>query len=291
MQLSLPNLNHFNMTTRRPRRSSFSEPITKQLTWDIDLKPVCVEGSILPDYQSIVRNDNGQVLSLTKKTYHPASNEKFAEVIGRIHEFTGFDVEGYSVFHGGRKVLAFLKNNEKMRVGDFDSSNYMVIGNSFDRSTGFFTGISSVVIRCTNQFSRIQTTQTIRHNKQINMKLDELVRFYKDYIKQEQQLKEVFEIWNQNLIDKHTVQAFADHVLEIPNVNVSTVKKNHRLSLFDSINTEMAAMGNTAYGLFNGLTHYTSHVVKSSSKMFGNALGHSYRLNERGFRFLEKSVR
>jgi hypothetical protein len=106
------------MTMRRPIRSSFSEPVTKQIIWDIDLKPVSVEGSILPDYQSIVRNNNGQILSLTKKTYHPASNEKFAEVIGRIHEFTGFDVEGYSVFHGGRKVLAFLKNNEKMTVGD-----------------------------------------------------------------------------------------------------------------------------------------------------------------------------
>lgn len=182
------------MTIRRPRRSSFAETVTKQLSWDIDLKPVIVEGNVLPDYQSVVRNDNGRVLSLTKKTYHPATNEKFLEVVSRVHEFTGFDVEGYSVFHGGRKVLAFLKNNEKMRIGDFDSDNYMVIGNSFDRSTGFFTGISSVVIRCTNQFSRIQTKQTIRHNKQINIKLDELVRFYKDYMRQEQQLKEVFEI-------------------------------------------------------------------------------------------------
>jgi hypothetical protein len=166
----------------------------------------------------------------------------------------------------------------------------MVIGNSFDRSSGFFTGISRGVIRCTNQFSRIQTTQAIRHNKQINMKLDELVRFFTDYVNQGQQLKEVFEIWNQSRIDKHAVEAFANHVLEIPKENVSTVKENLRLSLFDSINTEMAAMGNTAYGLFNGLTHYTSHVVKSSSKMFGNTLGHPYRLNERGFRFLKEMV-
>jgi hypothetical protein len=278
------------MTIRRPRRSSFAEPITKQLSWDIDLKPVVVNGNILPDYQSIVRNDNGQVLSLTKKTYHPATNEKFLEVISRVHEFTGFDVEGYSVFQGGRKVLAFLKNNEKMRVGDFDSDNYMVIGNSFDRSTGFFTGISHVIIRCTNQFSQIQTTQTIRHNSQINMKLDELVRFYKDYMKREQQLKELFEAWNSEAVGTSTVEAFVNHVLEIPKENVSMVKLKNRARLFDSINTEMAAMGGTAYGLFNGLTHYTSHVVKCSGKMFGNALGHSYRLNQRGFSFLYNYV-
>lgn len=276
------------MTIRRPRRSSFAEPLTKQLTWDIDLKPVVVEGNILPDYQSIVRNDNGNVLSLTKKTYHPATNEKFTEVVSRIHEFTGFEVEGYSVFQGGRKVLAFLKNHEKMRIGDFDSDNYMVVGNSFDRSTGFFTGISSVVIRCTNQFSQLQTTRTIRHNQQINMKLDELVRFFKDYMKQEQQLKEVFEAWNRQTMDVSTVEAFVDHVLEIPKENVSTVKLNNSASLFDSINTEMAAMGPTAYGMFNGLTHYTSHVVKSSGKMFGNLAGHPYVLNQRGYRFIKQ---
>jgi hypothetical protein len=79
------------MTIRRTRRSPFAEPVTKQLTWDVDLKPVVVEGNVLTDYQSIVRNDNGRVLSVRKKTYHPASNEKFAEVVSRVHEFTGFD--------------------------------------------------------------------------------------------------------------------------------------------------------------------------------------------------------
>ena len=72
-----------------------------------------------------------------------------------------------------------------MRIGDFDSTNYMVVGNSFDCSTGFFTGISNVVLRCTNQFSRISLGHNIRHNKHINVKLDELVRFYKGYMNQE----------------------------------------------------------------------------------------------------------
>lgn len=261
--------------------------MTRQLSWDVKLKPVVVEGSIVPGYQSIVCNENGHVLSLTRKTYHPATNDKFVEVVIRIYEFTGFAVEGYSVFQQGRKVLAFLKNEEKMRVGDFDSDSYLVVGNSFDRSTGFFTGISTVVIRCTNQFSRIKVNQSIRHNSQINMKLDELVRFYKDYIAEQDALRSQFEIWNQEAISQGTVEAFVNHVLEVPKENISTIKRNQKASLFNSINTEMAAMGSTAYGLFNGLTHYTSHVVKSSGKVFGNALGHPYRLNQRGYQFLQ----
>jgi hypothetical protein len=35
-------------------------------------------------------------------------------------------------FKEAARFSLFLKNNEKMRIGDFDSNNYMVIGNSFD---------------------------------------------------------------------------------------------------------------------------------------------------------------
>lgn len=67
-------------------------------------------------------------------------------------------------------------------------------------------------------------------------------------MKQERQLKEVFEAWNRQTMDTSTVEAFVDHVLEIPKEAVSTVKINNKASLFDSINIEMAAMGGTAYG-------------------------------------------
>ena len=76
-----------------------------------------MEGNVLRNYQSLVRNDNRKVLSVTKKSYHPATNEKFVEVVSKIHEFTGFTVEGYTVFHEGRKVLAFLKNTDNAHRG------------------------------------------------------------------------------------------------------------------------------------------------------------------------------
>lgn len=279
------------MTRLRSRRSSFAQPMTKALDWDIQLKPVCVQNTEVPNYQSIVRTDNEKVLALTKKSYHPATNEKFVEVVGRIYEFTGFEVEGYSVFQDGRKVLAYLKNKEKMRIGDFDSENYMVIGNSFDCTTGFFTGISNVVLRCTNQFSRMNIGKSVRHDSQINLKLDELVRFYKDFMLQENELKTILESWNRAEASDHLVKEFVDVVLDIPQETVGAVKLNQRESLFNSINTEIQQMGSSAYGLFNGLTHYTSHVARTSHKMFGNPLGHSYKLNERGFKFLKNAIR
>ena len=97
------------------------------------------------------------------------------------------------------------------------------------------------------------------------------MKFYKDYMIQENQLKKTFEIWNQIEVDRTTVNDFVSQALEIPTENVSTVKKNQQANLFHTIQTEMAAMGSSQYALFNGFTHYTTHVVKSS-KMFGNAV-------------------
>jgi hypothetical protein len=269
--------------TRRQTRSTFAEPLTKQLGWDVEQIPVVVEGKTLINHQAIVRNDNRDVLAVTKKSYHPATNERFLEVISRLHEFTGFGVEGYSVFHGGRKVLAFLKNSEKMRIGDFDSENYMVVGNSFDCSTGFFTGISNVVIRCTNQFSRMSVQRNIRHNKHLSMKLDEMVLFYKRFVEEQASLQSTFEQWNEKDVTSDTVQRFVNNVLDITPDNISTMKKNQRRSLMESVGTEMDAMGHTKYGLFNGLTHYTTHVLKSSNKTFGGPLGQVRIQNARAF--------
>lgn len=275
------------MMIRTPRRSAIAEPLTKTLNWDVEMKPVAVEGNELSNYQSIVRNDNRNVLAITKKSYHPATNQRFVEVVSRIHEFTGFEVEGYTVFQQGRKVLAFLKNTERMKIADFDSDNYMVIGNSFDCSTGFFTGISHVLLRCTNQFSRMTVNRSIRHNKQIDVKLDELVRFYKDYMDNQNRLKNTFESWSKISISRGIAETFVDHVLDVPK-KVSAMKLNNKRSLWHSINTEISSMGSTAYGLFNGLTHYTTHTLKSSNKLFGNACGNAYKLNEKGFKYLEQ---
>jgi len=272
--------------TQRRTRSTFAEPLTKELNWDIELQPVQVEGHTLSNHQALVRNDNREVLAVTKKSYHPATNERFLEVITRLHEFTGFEVEGYSVFQEGRKVLAFLKNNDMMNIGGFDSKNYMVVGNSFDCSTGFFTGISNVVVRCTNQFSRISMQQNIRHNKQLSMKLDELVLFYKRFMEEQIALQSILADWNDRAVEPGTVENFVNHVLSISSKDISTMKLNHRRSLLESIGTEMDAMGQTVYGLFNGLTHYTSHVVKSSNKVFGNSLGHPAAINVRAFNYL-----
>ncbi len=275
----------------RIRPHQLATPLSPTLDWDVNIHNVTSNNIEASNYKAIHRNDNGQLLNISKKSYYPATNDKFLEIVHKIHEMTSFTICGYSEFGGGKKVLAYLKNQEPMKIGDFTTENYMIVGNSFDCSTGFFTGISNIVLRCTNQFSRINVKTNIRHNSKLMVNLDHLVKFYHDYTDQESELKKRFEVWNGISVSDELIDLFVDDVLEIEDKNkISTVKENQRDDLFQSINREMLEMGKNAYGLFNGLTHYTTHIKTSREKIFGGVFGVASTLNLRGYRSLTQHV-
>jgi hypothetical protein len=273
----------------RNQRTSLAKETTKTLDWEILEHPVHVNGNTADRYKGFVRSDNNELLSVTSATYQPCLNEQFVNTVSRLHEITGFDIHGYSEFQGGRKVMAYLKNTEPKNIAGFPTDSYMVLGNSFDKTTTFFVGLSNIVIRCTNAFSRIKVGLNIRHNSQLSSKLDDLVRYYQNYISEQERLTSTFEVWQGIKISAELKEMFADHVLDVKEENeLSTFKKHQKEILMDSIEKETSEMGHNMYGLFNGLTHYTTHRVLSSNKVFGNSLGHTARLNEKGFVFASK---
>ena len=65
------------------------------LQWDILEKPVYSNGKKVENYKAILRNDNGNILNVAKKSYTPTPNSRFVEVTERLHEITGFPIENY----------------------------------------------------------------------------------------------------------------------------------------------------------------------------------------------------
>ncbi len=266
---------------RRITRSQAIPTPEKELKWDVVSESVFSGGTEASNYQALHRNDNNQRLSIVKDSYYPITNERLIEITHRLADFTGFKIEGYTSYQGGAKVLAYLKNNENYNIAGFDAAQYMIVGNSFDKTKGFFIGESETIFRCTNQFGMLQTHQTVRHTKKAELGLDELVRFYQKFVTQQDATKRKFETWHGIQIPEELKELFIDEVLEIdPDKVTSTRRDNQRAGLAASVNRECAAMGNTMFGLFNGLTHYTTHVL-NAEKVYGNVLGQPARLNQR----------
>lgn len=71
---------------------------------------------------------------------------------------------------------------------------------------------------------------------------------------------------------------------------LSTRKTNIISSINYSIDRECADLGNNAFGLFNGITHYTTHIKNSKNNAFGNLFGSLNELNQTAFKFCNELV-
>lgn len=272
--------------------------LSEKIGWEIKNKNLFSGDQIglekVLGYKAIVRDDNGGVLSVMKNSYSPMTNAQFIEIVERIREISGFELTGYNEFKGGRKVLAFLENNkEDCRIGSHKILNYMLLGNSFDGSTSFFQGTSTILIRCQNQFSKIQVQNKIRHTKAIHGKLQEFYDYLDFYLNQKEKMIETFNRFGNVSLTEELQEAMIKFVLDVKEVSekeISTRKQNQIDLLRNTILAETKDLGYNMWGAFNGVTKYTTHELTTKNPVFGNVFGSQADINDRAFEFAEKSL-
>jgi len=269
--------------------------LDKTIDWEIEDKSVFSGDQIglnkIEGYKAIIRDDNGEILSVMKKSYSPMNNSEFLEIVTKIQEISGFNLAGFNEFKGGRKVLGFLENNrENFSIGGNKIKDYFILGNSFDGTSSFFTGTTSVLIRCQNQFSQIIEHNKIRHTKKIKTKLDEYYAYLDFYFNQRDTLYKTFErIGNIKLTEELQEQMinFILGIKENSEKELSTRKQNQIELLRTTILTETKDLGENLWGAFNGVTKYTTHEIESRNPVFGNIFGIQGDINKRTLSFVK----
>ena len=264
---------------------------TQLLEWDIRENPIFANNKKLDNHKAIFRNDNDNLLNVARKSYTPTTNARFVEVVEKMHEITGFPIKCFDEFEGGKKVLAFLECTEPIKVGGYDFEDFMIIGNSHDSSTGFFIGNSSKMIRCANRFSKIFRQLQVHHTRNHDQKIDGLLRYFENYMKERKELFLSMARMTNTVVDKSIKKALIERLARVHEeeslgiVELSARKKNVISNLDISINHECFDLGENAFGLFQGVTHYTTHIRKNRENVFGNALGGASRINEEAYNF------
>ena len=265
------------------------------LSWDVEQKHIYLDnGDKIYGHKAIVRNDNGTILSVMKDTYSPMVNSEFANSVNQIKEISGFNLAGFNEFKNGRKVLAFLENNQDdLSIGGYKIKNYLLLGNSFDGSTSFFTGTSDVLIRCQNQFSQIIEVNKIRHTKKFKTKLDEYY-VYLDTVLNKR--KEIYSLFEKLMNIKATPQIqeamvkFSLNAKELLSGEYSALKQKQMDLLNACMVKEMADLGDNVWGLFNGITYLATHEIETKNATFGNVFGQAADINNRAFQFAKSLV-
>jgi hypothetical protein len=183
-------------------------------------------------------------------------------------------------FKGGDRVWFQLKSADHNMAGDV-IKGYISGFNSFDGRASLAFGNSKTTVSCQNTYwmAYRQVDTRMRHSANMRPKLEEILRNIDLLIAEEKtQFAEIERLHNtrmtaevKDLITKRLFEIAIEERLD--GGNISTNKTNKIKKFNYDLGLELGQKGDNLWGLFSGVTRYTTHSMKngdnSEGKMFG----------------------
>jgi hypothetical protein len=273
--------------------------LKQQLNWDVTLEPIHTLTGVLNERVAIVRNDTGKLLGVRSDRYRPFFNQEFEALVQRISSHSGFEFVGYEEFNHGKRILAFFENKQKnFSLCGVAVKDYLIIGNSHDASSKLFVSTSSYMFRCENQFSEKIRSFERMHTSGLNpndIKIDELINTYelgrKELYSKMERLKNVRV--DLKLINRLALQLLkSEPATEMLTDNIGSrvlVNSKKNVLFLKCIEQEIRELGPTLWGVFNGVTRYTSNHLKGNQG-FGVTNGLGERMNREALLLMSEFI-
>ena len=266
--------------------------LLKTIKWDLKTEPLTANNRIITEKKAIFRNDNNTLLGIVGKDYCPVTNSKFMEITETLTRSGEFELEGYDELNKGKTILSFLKNkNSNLKINDCLMKEYLIIGNSHDGTHPLYIGTGSSLTRCENQFYATLKVFRKKHDSPINMEDFKAETILSTYRKGKNKVYDTFNGMEKIKVDKQTIEHLIIEIHKMLDIDSSIAKKDYwgkspsMNILRESIHHEMSDLGNNAFGLFNGVTWYTSHEMRNAGSHFGSLKGTSNSINHKAYRF------
>lgn len=278
--------------------------------WDIEQTPIYdMHGNVINGYKEVKRkgidsDDNDGTIAVMKKSYTPITTKTFTQIVEEIAASIGAGVAGYTDWSNGetmgrsRQVItAQIQLSEALSIAGSKIQGYLTIGTGFDGNRSFYVGHTNQYLRCSNQWGSIITELTARLTKNVLLRVEDIVKNIEIYTEYERKLYEQFEQFQKVKIDESIIQECIARVVKLSDEEramtakerqeeLSSQKLNKMDEIAASLRTEVAELGNNAWALFNGVTHYTTHVMNSrTQESFGNLFGEKNTANQKAYNY------
>lgn len=268
------------------------------LRWEVSKQPLLLPSGHETGFYGIVRSDNQHTFTTAKEGYTPYQNSELAELLIRISEKTGYDIHSGGMFNGGGKV--YIQLNTGNQIQDIGKDRTQVKGyitgiNSHDGTTSLKWGNANITISCSNTFAMAmkQLKQSARHTASIHDRVESSIREITGIVEAEKSLFDTFIRLSEVPVTKNNI---VQVVREVTGVDIqmsrhdaeksfSTYALNRSEELMASINRELSGKGDTMWGLFSGVTYYTSHVLpvpkRDNARLESKYTGTGYDIDNR----------
>ena len=262
------------------------------LNWTANKEILQTSSGIITDSVAIVREDTQKILGVHKDSYEVFQNQQMAELLFELSQKADLPIHNAGLLGGGSKVFIQLKTDDlNLSYGD-KVKGYLTAVNSFDGSTSLAFGHSTTTISCQNTFFGAYKGlgSKIKHTKSMIIKVDDLLRSAEKVRAEEkanfETIKKLSEVpMTDNWVDEVLKGLFAVYLEDVKTnaETISTRNRNNIMRFRDALAQETAYKGKTMWGLFSGVTKYTTHMMgdnKEDTKMFGSVAQKERRIFE-----------
>lgn len=259
------------------------------LNWNVVESPIYTtinENQVqINDKKALIREDTGKILSVVSDSYHAFQNTELFELLNKVSDLTGLQLVKGGLFKEGARVYVQFKSND-LRLTNANGTPDKVEGyltgiNSFDGSTSLAFGPSNITISCQNSFFaafRAMDTK-VRHTRNMMIRVDELAHALSNLTHMEREMFTSITKMSETRFDDEIRDRVTKALFNIkPNVNlldedeVSTTTRNKMSRFYIDLNGELQEKGDNLWGLFSGITKYTTHSLtkgdNTEAKMF-----------------------
>ena len=250
------------------------------LNWNVRSEGLkTTSGIVVPKKIALVREDTETVLGTHGDGYDPYQNHELLELLHKIGNSTGLNFHSCGQFKGGQRVWFQLKSDDHNLNGD-KIKGFISGFNSFDGSSSLAFGNSSLTVSCMNTWWRAykEVNTRIRHSGSMRPKIEEILKKIDIVLEEEKKMFEEIVMLNdvqmdeaaKELVIKKLFSLDMEERLDIS--ELSTRKKNQIEKFNYDLGIETSQKGDNLWGLFSGITRYTTHSMKngdnSEAKMF-----------------------
>jgi len=276
------------------------------LNWNVTKEKLMYAGECIPgannglhdtDYYAIVREDTGKVFTTVKEGYTPTQNRTIIETMKGIAGKNDLLITKALPINGGRKIIVQMQRPDNhVVIGGQDTKQYVYAINSHDGTSALKFGFMNQVVFCQNQFAWMNANglKGYVHKQSIQDKVSNLPEIL-NFDGQEERIAQLQEMSFKRVNQEQLIQLI-DYLTGMDSTQYgwadkyTTRKMNIRDHLQMCMGRETARLGMNQWGLFNGVTMYTSHYKSIPNRLNGREesiySGSGQKMNDKSFNWL-----
>jgi len=219
---------------------------------------------VITPYFGLLNTKTMEVINTCKLGYHVSQNEEIVDMVleGTAKFGNQLTVSKAGSINGGRRVFLQLAIEGKTKIGDDSITRYITIIDSNDGSTSLSVGIGDLVAHCTNQFFKFYKAgeAKFRHTATLEQKIASIPNLIELALGKSLEQVKVYNKFVSTPLTKGLAEKVIKEVLQFDVLGDLTGRQQiiHD-NLINAIKVEKEYCGDNLWGLFNGVTRFTTH--------------------------------